>query len=263
MTQQDIDQILDERRASHGEYVDVARLTVGLWSVLSEAAGKRGHLLEQEQLSLWMVQHKIARILSGDPDFEDHWRDISGYACLAMNALEEPEARLSRPFSQDGNWEDCRKRVQSCMEILGSYHVLCDEYRRRIDRIQNAACHIVIRRSGVAYGQWNAICQHAERGREVSGMVRAGQWDGRFSRPPRYEWAEDEDVSSCITEGLVCGERFLIEPESGYVYRCLSGGLPGLVTLVCLIDGLSIIFPDEGLADRGFREIRVADGGAA
>lgn len=33
--------------------------------------------------SLDMILHKCGRILSGDPNEPDHWRDIEGYARLA------------------------------------------------------------------------------------------------------------------------------------------------------------------------------------
>lgn len=32
--------------------------------------------------ALDMIFHKIGRIIAGDPDFRDHWQDISGYAML-------------------------------------------------------------------------------------------------------------------------------------------------------------------------------------
>jgi hypothetical protein len=36
-----------------------------------------------------MIAVKLARILCGDPDFQDHWLDVIGYAKLAEKA--EPE----------------------------------------------------------------------------------------------------------------------------------------------------------------------------
>lgn len=35
-----------------------------------------------------MIQHKIARILNGDPDYVDNWVDIAGYAKLVADRLQ-------------------------------------------------------------------------------------------------------------------------------------------------------------------------------
>jgi len=43
------------------------------------------------QESLDMIANKISRILNGDPLHEDSWRDISGYATLALMELEDME----------------------------------------------------------------------------------------------------------------------------------------------------------------------------
>ena len=38
--------------------------------------------------ALEMIQHKIGRILNGDPNYADSWIDIAGYAQLVANRLE-------------------------------------------------------------------------------------------------------------------------------------------------------------------------------
>jgi hypothetical protein len=37
--------------------------------------------------SLFMIMHKVGRILSGDSTFEDHWTDIEGYSRLVRERL--------------------------------------------------------------------------------------------------------------------------------------------------------------------------------
>ncbi len=37
--------------------------------------------------ALEMIQHKIGRILNGDPTYPDSWHDISGYATLVEQEL--------------------------------------------------------------------------------------------------------------------------------------------------------------------------------
>lgn len=38
--------------------------------------------------ALEMIQHKIARIINGDPDYIDNWHDIQGYAKLIEDRLQ-------------------------------------------------------------------------------------------------------------------------------------------------------------------------------
>jgi hypothetical protein len=35
-----------------------------------------------------MILHKIARIVNGDPNWSDSWRDIAGYATLVADRLD-------------------------------------------------------------------------------------------------------------------------------------------------------------------------------
>ena len=32
-----------------------------------------------------MIQHKIGRVLNGDPNYDDNYRDIAGYATLLLD----------------------------------------------------------------------------------------------------------------------------------------------------------------------------------
>ncbi len=71
--------ILDEREKTHGNYTQLAALAQDLKTRLrSEGRG----LTPQQQESLEMICVKIARIVCGNPNEMDHWRDIAGYAEL-------------------------------------------------------------------------------------------------------------------------------------------------------------------------------------
>lgn len=37
--------------------------------------------------ALEMIAHKIGRIVNGDPDYQDSWDDIAGYAVLASQEI--------------------------------------------------------------------------------------------------------------------------------------------------------------------------------
>lgn len=104
----DIKATLEQRGSRYGEF----RLHAAITQVLKSAM--RGTLFEdlrnprfvedvrdsQELLkqkwetlrpdakeSLEMVQHKIGRILNGDPEYDDSWTDQSGYATLVVERI--------------------------------------------------------------------------------------------------------------------------------------------------------------------------------
>jgi hypothetical protein len=82
-----VNRILQDRRQTHGAFTDVAGLTQLLKTAMRR--GKNWDMLEPGMKeSLEMIQHKIGRILSGDPAYPDHWADIEGYALLVSQRLE-------------------------------------------------------------------------------------------------------------------------------------------------------------------------------
>ena len=47
-------------------------------------------LTPDKKEALEVIQHKIARILNGNPEFHDSWHDIVGYARLAADRVKKP-----------------------------------------------------------------------------------------------------------------------------------------------------------------------------
>jgi hypothetical protein len=80
----DIQTVLNERQQTHGDYRDHAHVTQEIKDVIRNHAGW-DKLSAIQRESLDMFAHKIGRILSGNPSFEDHWVDIAGYAQLIPN----------------------------------------------------------------------------------------------------------------------------------------------------------------------------------
>ncbi|HLJ63402.1 MAG TPA: hypothetical protein VKT70_04800 [Stellaceae bacterium] len=75
--------LTEERKKTHGDWPVTARATIRLKLALRENLKEAGTQLSAVQLeALDMILAKIARIVSGDPNFVDHWRDVSGYAQL-------------------------------------------------------------------------------------------------------------------------------------------------------------------------------------
>lgn len=82
-----IKNLLAERAKTHGDFSDHARITQQLKDTMRVGLGW-GRLNYMQRESLEMTAHKIGRILAGDPDHLDHWRDIEGYNRLVADWLE-------------------------------------------------------------------------------------------------------------------------------------------------------------------------------
>jgi hypothetical protein len=75
--------LLNEREKTHGDFAETARMSQALKSLMG--TGYRYPELSDVQCeALDMIAVKIARIVSGDANEPDHWRDIAGYAQLIL-----------------------------------------------------------------------------------------------------------------------------------------------------------------------------------
>jgi hypothetical protein len=81
-----VEQTLAERGARYGDFTDHARIAQGLQYVMRDAEGW-AKLSPVQAQALTVIADKIARILSGDPNYDDNWHDIQGYARLAEERL--------------------------------------------------------------------------------------------------------------------------------------------------------------------------------
>lgn len=81
-----LDDTLHERGAKYGEFRHQAMIAQTLKNVMREYGLSRMQPMQIEALE--MIQHKIARILNGDPNYADSWIDIAGYAKLVADRLE-------------------------------------------------------------------------------------------------------------------------------------------------------------------------------
>lgn len=94
-----IEQTLNERRQTHGDFGRVAKLHVELIECFRTHSTNTWEVdyIETQMVALDMILHKIARIGSGKVDEIDHWRDIAGYATLVVKELEKQRVLISRP----------------------------------------------------------------------------------------------------------------------------------------------------------------------
>lgn len=75
---------LAQRQKTHGSFTDHSKSSQDLKKVLKQ--GKNwNNLSDVQKEALEMIVHKIARVLSGNPNEPDHWHDIGGYSALAEN----------------------------------------------------------------------------------------------------------------------------------------------------------------------------------
>lgn len=78
--------LIAERGARYGKFKDGAEIMCDLKHVMHEVDGWN-NLTPSQKEALDMIQHKIGRILNGDPNYDDNWKDIAGYAKLIADEL--------------------------------------------------------------------------------------------------------------------------------------------------------------------------------
>ena len=78
--------LITERGSRYGKFKDGAEIMQELKDVMREVDGWC-NLTPSQREALDMIQHKIGRILNGDPTYDDSWKDIAGYATLIVNEL--------------------------------------------------------------------------------------------------------------------------------------------------------------------------------
>lgn len=79
--------LITERGNRYGDFKDGAAIMQQLKDVM-KGAPKWEALKSSQKEALEMIQHKIGRILNGDPDYDDNWKDIAGYATLIVKEIE-------------------------------------------------------------------------------------------------------------------------------------------------------------------------------
>jgi hypothetical protein len=84
----DIKQTLNERGKRYGSFKGHAEVTQRFKIVLEEELYKREKLLSDiQQEAVDMIFHKLGRIINGDENYIDSWRDIVGYTQLVVDEL--------------------------------------------------------------------------------------------------------------------------------------------------------------------------------
>lgn len=83
-----INTTLKERGEKYGRFEQNALKSQVLKETLRKFEGF-DKLNDVQKEALDLICTKISRMLSGDPDYYDNWRDIAGFATLAENDINE------------------------------------------------------------------------------------------------------------------------------------------------------------------------------
>ena len=86
--EQSTDHILRERQGTHGNFSDGAKFVQAVMRA-AMAAPMWAATTDVQRECIHHIAQKLQRIVCGDPNFRDHWIDISGYANIAANHLEK------------------------------------------------------------------------------------------------------------------------------------------------------------------------------
>ena len=86
-----INSMLAERGRRYGQFQHHAEISQTLKCVIQNTSGWN-RLADDQKEALEMVMHKVARILNGDPNYFDSWRDVAGYSeLIAKRLCESPK----------------------------------------------------------------------------------------------------------------------------------------------------------------------------
>lgn len=90
----EISETLEERGKRYGKFTGHAAVSQGIQAVIKDGFKLNENtefedLDEDMQEALFMIAHKLGRIVNGDPWYADSWVDIAGYAKLVSDRLED------------------------------------------------------------------------------------------------------------------------------------------------------------------------------
>lgn len=88
-----IEQVLAERGSRYGSFVEHADISQNLQAVLWDSPNWPNMPLDARQ-ALVVICDKIARMTNGDPDYDDNWVDIIGYATLVLNRIRADQRNV-------------------------------------------------------------------------------------------------------------------------------------------------------------------------
>jgi len=109
-----IENVLAERGKRYGDFSDHAKIAQELQDVIraTPSWNKMNSVMKQ---SLTVIADKIARICSGDPNYDDNWIDIQGYAKLVEDRLGQTKPSVTINVIPSAN-EEAQKAIQKALD---------------------------------------------------------------------------------------------------------------------------------------------------
>lgn len=101
--------LLEQRGQNYGDFSGQASISQGLKDVARNGV-QYDSLKPFQKESVEMILHKIARIVNGNPNYIDSWRDIIGYAQLVVDELNQTEgatdSKIVKVVVKNGKMEE-------------------------------------------------------------------------------------------------------------------------------------------------------------
>lgn len=129
----DVSATLAERGGRYGAFKDHAKIAQGLQEVL-QAAPNWSKLDPDMRQAMCVICDKMARILNGDPYYEDNWHDIQGYARLVEERIldlkrqQEEEAAKKIKRIKEAQDRETLARGGSVTGVVGDRLLFADNY---------------------------------------------------------------------------------------------------------------------------------------
>lgn len=113
----EIKDVLAERGKRYGEFEHQAEYAQGMKRIF-QSSPKWEKMKDDQRESLELIANKIGRILNGDPNYDDSWVDIAGYAKLIADRLqkEAKRAEIEKEAARQADIEDYNKKVNEFLD---------------------------------------------------------------------------------------------------------------------------------------------------
>jgi hypothetical protein len=89
-SQKTVAEVLKERGSNYGAFTTHASYAEALNVIYSSSPNWKTMEPDCKE-ALRIIANKIGRILNGNPEYDDNWRDIAGYATLVLNRITKVE----------------------------------------------------------------------------------------------------------------------------------------------------------------------------
>jgi len=86
----EINEILKDRGNRYGEFKEHARITQSIKTAMIDSPNW-SRLSPDKRECLEMIAHKVGRVLNGDSEYIESWRDMAGYISLIIDSLNKQE----------------------------------------------------------------------------------------------------------------------------------------------------------------------------